>query len=59
MFSVELNDNDIERLIDAGWLDEREELDGEFIASAISDLVESLEGPKNRLGICHRCPLNT
>ncbi len=46
VFCVELNDADIERLIDAGWLEEREGLDGSCIASAISGLVESLDGAK-------------
>ena len=45
MFSVELDDNDIERLIDAGWLEEREGLDSDCIASAIESLVESLDKP--------------
>lgn len=46
VFCIELNDADIERLIDAGWLEEREGLDGSCIASAISCLVESLGGAK-------------
>ena len=46
VFCIELNDTDIERLIDAGWLEERKGLDGSCIASAISGLVESLDGAK-------------
>ena len=32
VFCIELNDADIERLIDAGWLEEREGLDDSCIA---------------------------
>ena len=47
VFCIELNDADIERLIGAGWLEEREGLDGSCIATAISSLVESLDSVKN------------
>ena len=46
VFTIELDDKDIERLIDAGLLKEREGLDGQCIASAIADLVESLDRAK-------------
>ena len=46
VFNVELDDRDIERLIDAGLLKEHQGLDDQSIATAISGLVESLDGAK-------------
>ena len=46
VFCIELNDADIERLIATGWLEEREGLDDLCIATAIADLVGSLEGAR-------------
>ncbi len=46
VFNVELDDGDIERLIVTGWLKEHQGLDGQSIATAISSLVESLDGAK-------------
>lgn len=43
VFPVILDDADLERLIDNGWLDEREGLDGDRVAGAIESLVESLD----------------
>ena len=43
---VELDDKDIDRLIDADLLKEHQGLDGQSIATAISSLVESLDGAK-------------
>ena len=45
VFPVVLEDADIERLIDAGWLEECEGLDSGRVASAIENLVESLDKP--------------
>ena len=46
VFNVELDYRDIERLIDAGLLKEHQGLDGQSIATAISGLVEALDGAK-------------
>ena len=46
VFCIELDDRDIECLIDTGWLEEREGLDGQSVATAISGLVESLDEAK-------------
>lgn len=45
VFPVVLDDADIERLIDAGWLEECEGLDSGCVANAIESLVESLKKP--------------
>ncbi len=45
MFSVELDDDDIARLIDNGWLEEPEGLNCDCVANAIENLVESLGKP--------------
>ncbi len=45
VYSVEVDDEGIARLIDAGWLEEREGLDGDCIASVIENLVESVDEP--------------
>ena len=45
VFPVVLDDADLARLIDNGWLDEREGLDSNCVASAIESLVESLDKP--------------
>ena len=46
IISVEQDDGDIERLIDAGKLKEWEALDSRCIASAIRSVVKSLGGAK-------------
>ncbi len=46
VFCVELDDKDIERLIGAGLLKECQGLDDLCIATAIADLVGSLEGAR-------------
>jgi len=45
VYSVEVDDEGIARLIDAGWLEEREGLDGDCIANAIESLVEYVNEP--------------
>lgn len=47
IIAVELSNEDIGRLIDAGLLKEREGFDRQRIATAISILVEALDQPKN------------
>lgn len=46
VFNVVLDDADLERLIDNGWLEEREGLDCDCVAGAIEGLVGSLDRPK-------------
>lgn len=46
VFPVVLDDADLERLIDTGWLDEREGLDCDCVVGAIEGLVGSLDRPK-------------
>ncbi len=50
VIQVDMDNTDIERLIDAGLLNEREARVRKCIAGAIRTVVKSLDGTKNRLG---------